>query len=320
MRKMVKACLLICCCLCLWQAPASSAALTITPQQMLSPNDQAAQVRKLPLTLYFRYRSSALLGRELRSIPVPLSGPYELSIVRALLDGPGSLFPHLSPLFPPGAQALSAVAEGETLFITFNESIMGHYPDEPLIMTPDYRQGEGTLRRRVAMAGLVNTLTELGRYRAVQVLVRGETYVAASMRLSMRYYLQDSDSLPDPLVRQEAYTQSPQTAAQALLSAWQSNNWTSCYPLLISGTQTLPSEHELIQAVRQAPIVLDYALTAGTVALDGQSAIVCVDYTLRRSNGSTQAIKALPLNVLLIDGIYRIPYESMRRLLELPNE
>jgi len=320
MQKIVKACLLFLCCLCVWQTPIESAAQAIPPQLMLSPNDQVAQLRKLPLTLYFRYRSSDLLGRELRAISVPVNGPYELSIVRALLDGPGSLSPHLSPLFPPGTQALSAVAESGTLFVTFNESIMGHYPDEPLIMTPDYRQGEGTLRRQIAMAGLVNTLTELGRYRAVQVLVRGETYIAASMRLSMRYYLQDSDALPDPLVRQEAYIQSPQTAAQALLSASQSNDWTSCYPLLISGTQMLPSEHELIQVVSQAPTVLDYVLTAGTVALDGQSAIVCVDYTLRRSNGSTQAIKALPLKVLLIDGIYRIPYESLRQLLELPNE
>jgi hypothetical protein len=320
MLKMVKACLLFCCCMCLWQAPASSAAEAITPQQMLSPNDQAAQVRKLPLTLYFRYRSSALLGRERRAIFVPVSGPYELSIVRALLDGPGSLSPHLSPLFPPGTQALSAVVEGGTLFVTFNETIMGHYPDEPLIMTPDYSQGEGALRRRLAMAGLVNTLTEVGRYRAVQVLVRGETYIATSMRLSMRYYLQDSDDLPDPLVRQEAYIQSPQTAAQALLSAWQGNNWTSCYPLLISSAQTLPSEYELIQIVRQAPSVLDYTLTAGIVGLDGQSAIVSVDYTLRRANGSTQTIQAFPLKVLLIDGIYRIPYESLRQLLELPNE
>lgn len=320
MRKMVKACLLFLCCLCLLQIPVLSAAPAIMPAQMLSPNDQEAQMRKLPLTLYFRYRSSALLGRELRVLSVPGSGPYELSVVRALLDGPGSLSPHLSPLFPPGTQALSAVAEGGTLFVTFNETIMGHYPDEPLIMTPDYSRGEGALRRRIAMAGLVNTLTELGRYRAVQVLVRGETYIATSMRLSMRYYLQDSDDLPDPLVRQETYIQSPRSAAQTLLSAWQGGNWAGCYPLLISGVQTLPSEHELIQIVRQAPGVLDYALSAGTVALDGQSAVVCVDYTLRRANGSTQTINAFPMKVLLVDGIYRIPYESLRQLLELPDE
>ena len=320
MSKTVRACLFILCCLSLCPVPMTAGAQAIPPRQMLSPNDQVTEQRKLPLTLYFRYRSSALLGRESRVIPVPASGPYELSVVRALLDGPGSLYPHLSPLFPPGTQALSIAAEGGTLFVTFNESIMGRYPDEPLIMTPEYSQGEGALRRRVAMAGLVNTLTELGHCSAVQVLVRGETYITTSMRLSLRYYLEDSDALPDPLVRQEAFIQGPKSAAQSLLAAWQSNNWANCYPLLISGAMVLPSEHELHEALRQAPKVLDYSLTSGSVSLDGQSAIVCVDYSLLRDNGSTQDIKALPLKVLMVDGIFRIPYESLHALLELPNE
>lgn len=320
MPKMMRNFLFLLCCLSLWHVPISVKAQAIPPRQMLSPDDRVTEQRRLPLTLYFRYRSSALLGRELRVIPVPASGPFELSVVRALLDGPGSLYPHLSPLFPPGTQVLSIVAQGGTLFVTFNESIMGRYPDEPLIMTPDYSKGEGALRRRVAMAGLVNTLTELEHCTAVQVLVRGETYISASMRLSQRYYLEDSDVLPDPLIRQEAYIQSPKSVAQTLLAAWQSNNWASCYPLLISGARTLPSEHELYETLRQAPKVLTYSLTSGSVALDGQSAIVCVDYSLLRNNGSTQEIKALPLKVLLIDGIFRIPYESLHNLLELPNE
>ena len=320
MPKMIRTFLFFLCCLSLWHIPLYVKAQAIPPRQMLSPNDQVTEQRKLPLTLYFRYRSSALLGRELRVVPVPASGPYELSVVRALLDGPGSLYPHLSPLFPPGTQALSIASEGGTLFVTFNESIMGRYPDEPLIMTPDYSKGEGTLRRRVAMAGLVNTLTELENCRAVQVLVRGETYISTSMRLSQRYYLEDSDALPDPLIRQEAYIQGPISVVQTLFAAWQSFNWASCYPLLISGTKALPSEHELYEALRQAPKVLAYSLTSGTVALDGQSAIVCADYSLQRNNGSTQEIKALPLKVLMIDGIFRIPYESLHTLLELPDE
>ena len=287
MPKMLRVCLFFLCCLFLWRIPIYSIAEVIPPPQMLSPNDQVTEQRKLPLTLYFRYRSSALLGRELRIIPVPASGPYELSVVRALLDGPGSLYPHLSPLFPPGTQALSAVAEGGTLFITFSESIMGHYPDEPLIMTPEYSRNEGALRRHVAMAGLVNTLTELGRYSSVQVLVRGETYIASSMRLSMRYYLEDSDALPDPLVRQEISIQGPKSAADTLLSAWQSNNWDSCYPLLISGTQVLPSEHDLYELLRQASTLLAYSTTPARSlwtgkALSSASITVCAETMARR--------------------------------------
>ncbi|MHC1785952.1 MAG: GerMN domain-containing protein [Christensenellales bacterium] len=287
---------------------------------MLSPYPRQAETRSLPVTLYFRYGSSASLGREQRLLAVPANGSYELALVQALVEGPGSLSVHLSPLFPPGTQALSAVSEGGTLFVTFNETLMGQYPDEALLTNQVYRAGEGRLRRRLAMAALVNTLTETGLFRAVQVLVRGETYVASSMRLSMRYYLEDSDLLPDPLVRQESCIQSPRSAVQTLMEAWQTADWSACYPLLISGTSPLPSQHELSSLAQAAPKLLDYQLTAGTVSLDGASAIVCVSCTILRANGSTQVIEALPLHLLMKDGIYRIPYEGLQGLMELEDE
>lgn len=104
--------------------------------------------------------------------------------------------------------------EGETLFVTFNEQLLGRYADEAVIFSTDYSQGEGRLRRRLAMAALVNTLTESGLYSRVQVLVRQESYITSSMRLSMRYYLLEDDSLPPPLTRQESYILTPQVSAQ----------------------------------------------------------------------------------------------------------
>ncbi len=287
---------------------------------MVSPYAQQAQTRLLPVTLYFRYGSSQSLGREQRSIAVPAGASPELMVVNALVEGPGTLWPHLSPLFPPGTQALSAVAEGSTLFVTFNETLMAAYPDEALIMNADYREGEGRLRRQLAMAALVNTLTETGRLRAVQVLVRGESYISTSMRLSQRYYLEDSDALPPPLTRQDQYIQSPRSAAESLMQAWQSGDWSQAYPLLISGSAALPSQHELLTQVQAAPVLADYSLTAGSVSLDGQSAVVSVSYDFTRANGSAQTVTALPLRLQLVDGVFRVPYEALVALMELPHD
>lgn len=287
---------------------------------MLGPQAQQAQTRPLPVTLYFRFGSSRTLGREQRSLAVPSGAAPDLMIVAALLEGPGPLWPHLTPLFPPGTQALSAVAQDDTLFITFNEALMGAYPDEALIMNADYRGGEGRLRRQLAMAALVNTLTEAGRCRAVQVLVRGESYVSASMRLSMRYYLEDSDALPDPLTRQEQYIQSPRSAAEGIMRAWESGDWSQAYPLLISGSSTLPSQPELLSLVQAAPILGSYGLTAGTVSLDGESAVVSVSYDCLRADGARRTVTALPLRLRLVDGVYRVPYEALRALMELDDE
>ena len=177
--------------------------------QMLGVEAQQGDLLRQSVTLYYRYLDSGFLGREQREISFPRTTAPELAIAAALIEGPGSLSPWLNPLFPPGTQVLSALREGDRLFLTFNEALMNRYSDEALVMSGDYRKGEGQLRRRLAMASLVNSLTETGQYSSVQVLVRGETYIATSMRLSGRYYLEDGDSLPPPLLRQEEYIFTP---------------------------------------------------------------------------------------------------------------
>ena len=143
MRRIIAAALLFCCCLLVLPA----GAIPLDPLQMLSPQEQRGELQSQAVTLYFRYLQSAYLGREQREISYPLGGSREKAIVAALIEGPGSLSASLNPLFPPGTQILSVISEGERLFLTFNEALMGRYSDEPLISQEDYRRGEGLLRR-----------------------------------------------------------------------------------------------------------------------------------------------------------------------------
>ena len=168
------------------------------------------------------------------------------------------------------------------------------------------------------MASLVNSLTESGQYIAVQVLVRGETYVANSMRLSMRYYLEDSAALPPPLLRQEGYVLSPQTAAGIFMESWQTMSWQQGLRLIRgSGEGSIPSEQELRQMVDKAPRLIDYSVSPGTVALDGQSAVVSLSYRLLGQDGQERLIELRPLRILINKGMYSIAYEDMLRLLEI---
>ena len=147
-------------CFYIWADPARAA--VIPPDNMLSAQAQEEQPIKLSATLYFRYRSTGYLAREVRELNASRTISDEMALINALVEGPGSLSPQLSPLFPAGTHALSTAVEGETLFVTFNEQLLGRYADEAVIFSTDYSQGEGRLRRRLAMAALVNTLTESG--------------------------------------------------------------------------------------------------------------------------------------------------------------
>ncbi|NLD52063.1 MAG: GerMN domain-containing protein [Clostridiales bacterium] len=322
LHRQTMVCLAFLCCLLPLLAVAEQAP-AIPPDEMLSPYTRRSETVLVPYTLYFGYRNTLLLGREMREVSVPRAASAELSVVQALLDGPGSLSPHLVPLFPPGTQVLSVVPEGDRLFVTFSEALMGRYADEALIDSPDYRAGLGQQRRRLAMAGLVNTLTESGRYSSVQVLVRGETYVSTSMRLSNRYYLLNNDLLPDPLVRQDELILTPQAAVSQFLDAWQRQEWSRATQLIGGSLQAdsiLPSEYELTQRLQNASQLLEWTVTPGTIALDGQSAVVSVSYSARQKNGVRFDISAKPVKLLLVDGVYLIPFQSALRLTGLTNE
>ncbi len=315
-------CLVFLCCLSPLLVSAEQE-MTIPVDDMLSPYTRRSETVSVPYTLYFGYRNTLLLGREVREVSVPRAASAELSVVQALLDGPGSLSPHLTPLFPPGTQVLSVVPEGDRLFVTFSEALMAHYADEALIDSADYRAGLGQQRRRLAMAGLVNTLTDSGRYSSVQVLVRGETYVSTSMRLSNRYYLLDNDLLPDPLVRQDELILNPQAAVSRFMDAWQKQLWDQAAQLIGGSLQAdgiLPTEHELTQQLQNASQLLEWTVTPGTVSLDGQSAVVSVNYSAQQKNGVRFSVSAKPVKLLLIDGVYLIPFQSALRLTGLSNE
>lgn len=301
-----------------WQPPVRAQSPVL--EGMLSAQPHEEQRLKLAATLYFRYRNTPYLAREVRELSVSRTLPDELALVNALLEGPGSLSPHLSPLFPSGTKALSTAVEGETLFITFNDRLMSRYADEAVLFSTDYSQGEGLLRRRLAMAGLVNTLTESGLFSRIQVLVRQESYVTSSMRLSNRYYLLDDDSLPPPLHRQETYILTPQASADIFLDGWQKGDLVSGLKM-VRGSDgrslaAIPSEYELRQMMEQAPRLADFSVTAGSTSLDGQSAVVSLSLSLLKDDGGERLIDNRPLRLILREGIYTIPYEAFEGLLE----
>lgn len=305
--------------LCVLLLPQALRAESISPESMISAQVRDEQPLKLTAALYFRYRSTAYLAREIRELSVSRTVSDELALINALLEGPGSLSPHLSPLFPSGTQALNAVSEGETLFITFNEQLLGRYSDEAVIFSTDYSQGEGRLRRRLAMASLANTLTESGIYSRIQVLVRQENYVSSSMRLSMRYYLLEDDSLPAPLIRQEEYILTPRACADIFLTGWKDGNFASGLRMVRGSDSrtpaSIPSEYELRQMLEQAPRLSDFMVTSGITALDGQSAVVMVSLHLLQEDGSEHLVENRPLRLVLREGVYTIPYEAFESLL-----
>lgn len=285
-----------------------SAELLLTDQ---SP--QTAQERMA--TLYFRCGTTRWLEREQRPVPTHSSQSYEKALVQALLSGPESA--RLTPLFPPGTQVLSVMAEGQQLFVTFNERLMAGYPDEGATLNiPDYRAGEGRLRRQLAMASLVNTLTESGEYAQVQVLVRAETTLTGSLRLSSRYYLEDADTLPDPLTRQEARIIQPGYVADQLMTLWKTRAWPALTGRLAQAPGDAAAQHAFGLALEASPEILQYTSTPGSPAPDGSYAVVSVSLQYQAKGGAEKSIENWPLRLNRAEGYWEVPWAAFSALLE----
>lgn len=271
-------------------------------------NQSAAQA-----VLYFRYLDSPYLGQESREVSVPYPDSPEKALVQALLDGPRDDSGNLKPLFPEGTEVLSVLLEGDRLFVTFNSSLLEALPGE----NQDTEEGreKAVLRRELAMASLVNTLTQSGGIRSVQVLVYSPASTTASMRLSRRYYLEDSDALPDPLLREESRIVTPGVGAGLLFGYWKTRDRVKLEKFVYTGTerngigggQPLPDS---------LPQLTGFQLTEGSLEPSGMRAVVVLSATFLSPDGQVKTEEGIPVVLWRQDSVWKIARESIRLIVE----
>ena len=84
----------------------------------------------------------------------------------------------------------------------------------------------------------------------------------------------------------------PHRAMTMILEGWQARDWAQVYQLLTpeSGGQ-LPTLSDFEAQMRRADVsLLDYTISQGTVSLDGRTATVVLDASLRSTTGGDAQI------------------------------
>ena len=269
------------------------------------------------ITLYFRYGDSAYLAPEQREIQVKRNESLEKAITAALVQGPAASSVSLSGLFPPGTEALAAAAQGDTLFITFNEAFLGRYADEPADASSEAWRTEGTLRRRLCLQSLAAALTEAGLCTQVQVLVYRSAVQTTSMRLQAGFLdRSNDDTLLPPVTRDESCLLTPYNTACLLLQAWQAQDWEALYDLTArEGESVRAGEQSALDAFAAARMLAEFSLSPGTVSFDGQNAVLTAALTVQ-DQGTDQTVQNYPLRLLREEGIWKMDYT---RLLAMMN-
>ncbi len=260
--------------------------------------------------LYFRHGATPYLGREKRTLYFDTASTFEKALVQGLLDGPSAVYARLVPMFPAGTEVLSTQGQGEILFVTFNEHLMDPYPDEHQLSSPEYRAGEGRLRRTLAMSALSCTITENTPYAYVQVLVEGNTQVSTSLRLPQSYYLMDSTALPPPLVRDEGSIMQPNDAVEMLCQKWTIKD--------ISGMQNYLTGSQDKEKLQQMPLLIGHTISGGTISYDGLSSIVLISASMQQQDGTTLSRISWPLRLVFREGVWLVQTETLVTLWSRP--
>lgn len=291
-------------CACSQQPPASLVGDTPDSAQVIAAMPESGSEGQFSATLYFRYGDTALLRQETRDISLLPNETREKALVSALLEG--SREAGSRALFPEKTQVLATQAQDGVIYITFNEALYDRYADES--------KADAVPRRQAALDALAATLTESGAYRSVQVLVRAEENVGRSMRLRQSFLGGSEDELLPPLVRRQESLPAPCAFARALLSAWQTRDW-SALAVFVSAYDAQGARGDGGAFLNEAPVLIDFTAYAGTVSPDGGSAVVCADLTLRDHDGQESVVSAYPLRLVREGGVWKATAAQLRAMM-----
>ena len=261
------------------------------------------------VVLYFRYLDYPMLTGESRTLTVRKDESSEAALLRALLAGPSAGEMNLRRALGEDVGLKEVTASGDMLFITLTNSLLRDgIPDA--WQTDDFWAEEAPVRRRLAMASIADTVMENLPYTRVQILIDGGE--SAAIRLDRSYYLTGEQGPADPLSRDESLLLSPYNTAVLLMEAWRSRDPDTIYDFTVA--EDLPVPEQFRTELDAAQSLSDYALTAGMV--NGDRASLNVSATLL-TDGASSTLEAWPLTLEKQGGVWKIPLETLRRLMGL---
>ena len=162
------------------------------------------------------------------------------------------------------------------------------------------------------MQSIAASITESYPYTGVQILVHSENEVQTSLRLDNAYYLDGSEGLSEPVVRDEALLLSPQTTAKTILNAWAQKDFERMYNYLAQSGK--PTYTAFLDALGAAPSADVFTVSGGSVSPDGQTAVVTV-YLRLIAQGMNDQFLSYPLQLIRENDSWKLKYERLEALM-----
>lgn len=281
----------------------------ILPQAELASRDERT------VSLYYRMRGENMLARETRTIFVPKDKPFEQVLVEALIDGPGASSLELMGTFLSGTRVVNVSSDGELLSVTLSRSFLGTPVDAPMDWESDVSwRAEVLLRRRLALAAVVNTITEETDYGAVLLLVQRTPDDMQGERIARSHLYENApaDALLAPVMRSEQVLLTHHNTAAIVFDSWMAKDFSRLQRFVADRPTEAEFQQEMFASTRS---LTGYSLSAGMVSDDGQSAVIVVQMDYADATGMVR-VENYPLRLERDRGLWKITYEALLRMME----
>lgn len=281
----------------------------------LSPGADGIEPTLRDVSLYFRMRGENLLVRETRTVSFPLDMSPEQVLIAKLIEGPGPNQLEMTGLFIPGTEVLPPTADGSLLTVTLTSEFLDKPADAPANWQSDPSWKEEVLSRRMmALASIVNTITEETDYTEVLLLVQRDGVDAAGRRITRAEVFPDAPQglVLAPVSRMEDLILSPYNAASIILDCW----WRRDFDRLYRFISERPTETEFQQEMLMInKTLLTFSLRAGVVSDNGQRAVISSDVEYTNAAGYTKS-RTFPMQLVHENNLWKMEYDALLRLME----
>lgn len=283
------------------------------PEHAMTPPAETAE--SMEIMLFFRYQQTGLLACETRSIQVPRDESTELTVVRQLLAGPQASHEDLVRLFPHNTTVTDVTATEDTLMVTLSEGLLND--GLPATWAEDAAwKNEAPLRRKLAIQSLVATLTENFSYPYVQIFIAHEQAANVSTRLDASYFLDGRTGPTEKLCRDETLLMTMQNTALHVLEAWYQRDYERLYQFTATAqaNDQRPFYQDFAQELDGCVPLVAYTASAGHAPAGSDRATLTLNLTCVLDGQETE-LPALPLRLIREEGIWRVPYSELKRLM-----
>ncbi len=273
--------------------------------QEILPNGQGTASSRMPATVYFRYLDQELLTPVNFDFLLSAQSSLEEMIVQRLIDGPDDPSLEFNSLINPETRIVQIKEQSGYLSIVLSAEFLQDYDDLGLTAAD----------RRLAILSIVDSITELGQYSRVLVLVDKQgNGTGARLTGEEAGFSNLGSSYLEPLARDTSVLLTVEHAVEQALQALVKKEYASLTDWLaqtdLSGA-SLPDEDTLAADLGAAHSLVSFALLDGvSLSYDGQQATVLLDYTCTDASGQPVKFQSIPLR-LIREKVWKVSYASL---------